>query len=88
MLHLQLNLKKATDDEARRWLARKLLVSKKVNAELADEKEQLLERQQQDQDTMEEINSSLRALKEENEKLLSQMENDCQEKLRSNEEES
>ena len=36
---------------------------------------------------MEEINNSLRNLKEENEKLISQMQFDCQEKLKSNEDE-
>jgi hypothetical protein len=37
-------MKKATDEEARRWLAKKLLVQKKVNNELSEEKEMLLER--------------------------------------------
>ena len=36
---------------------------------------------------MEEINNSLRNLKEENEKLISQMQFDCQEKIKSNEDE-
>ena len=44
LLHLQLNLKSANDEEARRHLSKKLLIQKKVNNELAEEKELLLER--------------------------------------------
>jgi len=48
LLHLRLHLKKASDLEGRRWLAKKYHSQKRAALEAINEKEILLERQHQD----------------------------------------
>ena len=44
LLHLELRLKRGSDDEGRQWLSKKVLLSKQANSKLEEEKALLMER--------------------------------------------
>eukprot|EP00347_Sterkiella_histriomuscorum_P018655 403344684 len=81
LLHLKLNFQRASHEEARKWLAKKLLLQKRGNIELLQENEELKEKVEQDEELLQSMQYEFQKLKEDNDKMLELKEKEAKDAL-------
>ncbi|CDW79868.1 spindle assembly abnormal protein 6 homolog [Stylonychia lemnae] len=81
LLHYKITMEKATHEEARKWLGKKLLIQKHTNIELLQENEELREKVEEDENLLQQMQKSFQTLKEDNDRMLELKEKEGKEQV-------